>query len=228
MRGQRRLVLRAVRQHAVALVCQALVVQLLERPHHGLHVRDVQGLVAVLEIDPAGLTVHVVLPLVRVLEHGRAAGVVELVDAQFLDLVDGVDAQFLLGLKLGRQTVRVPAEHAVDAVALHGLVTRDDVLRVTGQQVAVVRQAVGERRAVEEDEFVLAVVAGRTAFDGLLEGVVLVPVVKHGLLKLGEAGVRRDIGALLAGSSLRIHMIGGFAHRMLLVWRFHYLPLRGR
>ena len=224
VRGQRRLVLRAVRQHAVALVCQALVVQLLERPHHGLHVRDVQGLVAVLEIDPAGLTVHVVLPLVRVLEHGRAAGVVELVDAQFLDLVDGVDAQFLLGLKLGRQTVRVPAEHAVDAVALHGLVTRDDVLRVTGQQVAVVRQAVGERRAVEEDEFVLAVVAGRTAFDGLLEGVVLVPVVKHGLLKLGEAGVRRDIGALLAGSSLRIHMIGGFAHRMLLVWRFHYLP----
>ena len=86
-----------------------------------------------LEIDPTGLTVHVVLPLVRVLEHGRAAGVVELVDAQFLDLVDGVDAQFLLGFKLGRQTVRVPAEHAVDAVALHGLVTRDDVLRVTGQ-----------------------------------------------------------------------------------------------
>ena len=119
--------------------------------------------------------------------------------------------------------MRVPAEHAVDAVALHGLVTRDDVLRVTGQQVAIVRQAVGERRTVEEDEFVLAVIAGRTAFDGLLEGAVLVPVVKHGLLKLGEAGVRRDIGALLTGSSLRIHMIGGFAHRMLLVWRFHYL-----
>ena len=109
-------------------------------------------------------------------------------------------------------------------MALHGLVARDDVLGIAGQQVAVVRQAVGERRAVEEDEFVLAVVAGRTAFDGLLESVVLIPVVEHGLLQLGEAGVRRDVGALLAGSSLRIHMIGGFAHRMLLVWRFHYLP----
>ncbi len=223
--AQRGLVLRAVRQHAVALVRQSLVVQLLERPHHGFHVRDVQRLVAMLEVDPARLAVHVVLPLVRVLEHGRAAGVVELVDAHFLDLVDGVDAQFLLGLELGRQTVGVPAEHTVDAVALHGLVARDDVLRVAGQQVAVVRQAVGERRAVEEDEFVLAVVPGRTAFDGLLEGVVLLPVVEHGLLELREAGVRRDIGALLSGSSLRIHMIGGFAHRMLLVWRFRCFTL---
>ena len=223
VRAQRGLILRAVRQHTVALVCQALVVQLLERPHHGFHVRNVQGLVAVLEIDPTGLTMDVRLPLVGVLEHGGTAGVVELVDAHLLDLIHRVDAQFLLRLKLGRQTVSVPAEHAVDLVALHGLVTRDDVLRIAGQQVAIVRQAVGERRAVEEDEFVLAVIAGRTAFDGLLEGVVLVPVVKHGLLKLGEAGVRRDIGALLTGSSLRIHMIGGFAHRMLLVWRFHYL-----
>ena len=177
-----------------------------------------------LEIDPTGLTVDVRLPLVGVLEHGRAAGVVELVDAHLLDLIHRVDAQFLLRLEFGRQTVGVPAEHAVDLMALHGLVARDDVLGIAGQQVAVVRQAVGKRRAVEEHEFVLAVVAGRTAVDGLLESVVLIPVVEHGLLQLGEAGVRRDVGALLAGSSLRIHMIGGFAHRMLLVWRFHYLP----
>ena len=224
VRAQRSLVLRAVRQHAVALVCQSLVVQLLEGPHHGFHVGNVQGLVAVLEIDPTGLTVDVRLPLVGVLEHGRAAGVVELVDAHLLDLIHRVDAQFLLRLEFGRQTVGVPAEHAVDLMALHGLVARDDVLGIAGQQVAIVRQAVRKRRAVEEHEFVLAVVAGRTAVDGLLESVVLIPVVEHGLLQLGEAGVRRDVGALLAGSSLRIHMIGGFAHRMLLVWRFHYLP----
>ena len=224
VRAQRRLILRAVRQHAIALVCQALVVQLLEGPHHGLHVSDVQGLIAVLEIDPTGLTVDVRLPLVGVLEHGRAAGVVELVDAHLLDLIHRVDAQFLLRLEFGRQTVGVPAEHTVDLMALHGLVARDDVLGIAGQQVAIVRQAVRKRRAVEEHELVLAVIAGRTAVDGLLESVVLIPVVEHGLLQLGEAGVRRDVGALLAGSSLRIHMIGGFAHRMLLVWRFHYLP----
>ena len=66
-----------------------------------------------LEIDPTCLTVHVVLPLVSVLEHGGAASVVELVDAHFLDLIDRVDAQFLLGFKLGRQTVRIPAEHTI-------------------------------------------------------------------------------------------------------------------
>ena len=212
VRGKRRLILRTVRQHAVALICEALVVQLLERPHHGFHVWDVQRLVAMLEIDPTCLTVHVVLPLVGVLEHGGTAGVVELVDAHFLDLIDRIDAQFLLGFKLGRQTVRIPAEHTIDLVALHGLVTRNHILGVTGQQVAVMRQAVGERRTVEEHEFVLAVIAGRTAFNGLLESVVLLPIIKDGFFQLRETGVRRYIGALLTRSCLRIHVV--FAHRI--------------
>ena len=215
VRAQRRLVLRAVRQHAVALIGQTLVVQLLERPHHRFHVRDVQGLVAVLEVDPAGLTVHVVLPFVRVLEHGGAAGVVELGDAHLLDLVHRLDAQLLLRLKLGGQAVGVPAEDAVDLAALHGLVARDHILGVAGQQVAVMRQAVGERRAVEEHELVLAVVAGRVAVDGLLEGIVFVPIVENVGLQLREARVRSDVGALLAGCGLGIHMgMGGFAHRV--------------
>ena len=212
MRGKRRLILRAVRQHAVALICEALVVQLLERPHHGFHVWNVQRLVAMLEIDPTCLTVHVVLPLVGVLEHGGTAGIIELVDAHFLDLVDGVDAEFLLGFQLSRQTVRIPTEHTIDPVALHGLVTRNHILGVTGQQVAVMRQTVGERRAVEEHEFVLAVIAGRTAFNGLLESVVLLPIIKDGFFQLRETGVRRYIGALLTRSCLRIHVV--FAHRI--------------
>ena len=213
VRRKRRLILRAVRQHAVALVRQALLVQLLERPHHRLHVRDVQRLVPVLEVDPAGLTMHVILPFVRVLQHGGAAGVIELVDAHLLDLVDRVDAELLLRLQLGGQTVRVPAEHAVDLAALHGLVARDHVLRVTGQQVAVVRQAVRERRAVEEHELVLAMVAGRVAFNGLVEGVVLVPILQDGFLHVGETRVRRDAGGLAALVRLGIHVgIGGFAH----------------
>ena len=196
VRRKRRLILRAVRQHAVALVRQTLLVQLLERPHHRLHVRDVQRLVPVLEVDPAGLTMHVILPFVRVLQHGGAAGVIELVDAHLLDLVDRVDA-----------------EHAVDLAALHGLVARDHVLRVTGQQVAVVRQAVRERRAVEEHELVLAMVAGRVAFNGLVEGVVLVPILQDGFLHVGETRVRRDAGGLAALVRLGIHVgIGGFAH----------------
>ena len=77
------------------------------------------------------------------------------------------------------------------------------------------RQAVGERRAVEEHELVLAVVAGRVAFDGFLEGVVLVPIVEDVGLQLREARVRRYVRALLAGRGLGIHMgMGGFAHRV--------------
>ena len=172
-----------------------------------------------LEVHPTGLTMHVVLPFVGVLQHGSAAGVVELVDAHLLDLVDRVDAEFLLRLKLGGQAVGVPAEHAVDLAALHGLVARDHVLGVAGQQVAVVRQTVRKRRAIEEHEFVLAVVAGRVAFNGLLEGVVLVPVVENGLLHVGEAGVRRDVRGLAALARLGIYV---FAHRKSPVSTVHW------
>ena len=72
------------------------------------------------------------------------------------------------------------------------------------------RQTVRKRRAIEEHEFVLAVVAGRVAFNGLLEGVVLVPVVENGLLHVGEAGVRRDVRGLAALVRLGIYV---FAHR---------------
>ena len=75
------------------------------------------------------------------------------------------DAEFLFGLDLGRQAVAVPAEAPLDPAAAHGLVARDGVLDEAGQQVAVVRQAVGERRAVVEDELVVAVDAGVTLFD---------------------------------------------------------------
>ena len=199
MVAQRGAILGAIRQHAVAFVGEALVVQLLERPHDGFHVRGVQGLIPVVEVHPTALTVHVFTPFVRVFEHGSTAGVVELGDAHLVDVVDRVNAEFLLRFELRRQTVRVPPEDAVDFVAFHGLVAGDDVLRVSGQQVAVVRQAVGERRAVEEHELVLAVVAGWAAFYGFVEGVVSVPIIQHGLFELGEIRVRRDVGALFAG-----------------------------
>jgi hypothetical protein len=77
------------------------------------------------------------------------------------DRVLGLDAELLLGLHLGGQAVAVPAEAALDALAAHGLVAGDDVLDVAGQQVAVVRQAVGEGRAVVED--VLVVRLGRAS-----------------------------------------------------------------
>ena len=188
--GQRRLAVPAVGQHAEALVDQALVPQRLERPHHRLHVVGVERLVVVLEVDPAGLPVDVLLPVLGVRQHRRAADVVERLDAHRVDLGLWWMPELLLGLDLGRQPVAVPAEAALDPAPAHGLVARDDVLDVAGEQVAVVRQAVGERRPVVEDELVAAVLAGLALLDAGAEGAVRVPVAHDPLLDRREARAR--------------------------------------
>ena len=198
--GQRRLVDPAVRQHPLPLVDVALVVERLEGPQDALHVRRVESLVVVVEVDPASLLGDVVLPLVGVAHHRLPTGVVELLDAHPEDLAAALDAQLPLGLQLGRQTVGVPAESTLDLLPAHGLVARDDVLDVAGQQVAVVRKAVGERGAVVEDELVGAVLAGIALVDGRLEGVVRLPVRQRCALGDREVGPGGD----LAGAGERV------------------------
>src|SRR5690606_31980358 len=141
-----------------------------------------------------------------VAQHGGAAGVVELRDAHRLDLALVHDSELPLGLDLGGQPVAVPTETPLDPPATHRLVARDDVLDVTGQEVAVVRQPVGERRAVVEHELVGAVLARLALLDAGLEGAVLLPVLEHLLLELGERRPGRDLlcVARLACASLRV------------------------
>jgi hypothetical protein len=79
--------------------------------------------------------------------------------------------------------VAVPAEAALDTAALHGLVARHHVLGVAGKQVPVVGQAVGEGRAVVEDELVGSVHSRVTVLDAGDEGLVRSPVVEHLALK---------------------------------------------
>ena len=173
--GQRRVLRPRVRQDAEALVDQALVVELLERPHDGLHELRVHRLVAVFKVDPTSLTRDVVFPLVRVVHDGLCAVLVEALEAHVLDLRFVLDAQLLLCLQLGGQAVAVPAEHARHVVAGHRAVARDDVLDVAGEQVAVVRQAVGKGRAVIEH----VLFGDFTVFQRGLKGPVAVPVVQH-------------------------------------------------
>ena len=186
--GEGGLVLPAVGQHAEALVGQALVVEALERPDDGLHVLDVQGLVVVFEVDPACLAGDVLFPLVGVLEHGGAGGIVEVVDAHFEDFALVGHAELLHRLELCGQAVGVPTEATLDLVAALGLVAGDEVLGVAGEQVAVVGQAVSEGRAVVEDEFVFAVFACGAVRDGCGEGIVLLPVVEDRFFECGELG----------------------------------------
>jgi hypothetical protein len=190
--GQRGLALVAVGQDLVALVDQALVPQLLEDPHRGLHEGRVHRLVVVDEVDPPRLARDVAVPAVGVLHDRSAARLVEVVDAVLGDGHVAGDAQLALGLHLGRQAVAVPAEAALDAAAPHGLVAGDRVLHVPGQQVAVVGQPVGERGPVVEDVLVAAVHAGVTLVDARLERAVLGPERDDALLQLGEAGLLLD------------------------------------
>ena len=160
----------------------------LEGPDDRLHVLDVERLVVVLEVHPACLAGDVVLPLAGVLHDRGAAGIVELVDAHLLDLDLVAHAQLLHGFQFSGQPVGVPAEAALNAVSALGLVAGHQVLHVTGEQVAVVRQAVGEGRAVVEDKLVGAIFAGGPGVDGGLEGAVLVPVLQDPFFDLGEPG----------------------------------------
>ena len=148
------------------------------------------------EVDPAGLAGHIGLPFVGVAQHGRPAGVVERGDPHGVDLGFVGDAQLALYLKFGGQPVGVPAEAALHLEAPHRAVPRDDVLDIAGEQVPVVRQAVGERRPVVKHVFRGPVTAG----DGGAEGVVMEPVLEDlgfqgGEIRRAAAWVGAEVGA---------------------------------
>jgi hypothetical protein len=214
---QRGAVVPAVPEHPESGVDQALVPERLEGPHDAFHVVQVERLVVVLEVHPAGLPGDVGLPLVGVAQHRAAAGVVERGHAHLVDLGLVLDPQLVLRLGLGGQPVGVPAEPALDVPPAHGLVARHHVLDVAGEQVPVVRQAVGERRAVVEDELVAAVLAGRALLDRGLEGAVGRPEVQHLALQRRERRMGGD-GRVAVGRH------GGEAPRAAWVVR----PARGR
>src|ERR1700733_6938861 len=112
----------------------------------------------------------------------------------------------------------VPAEPPLHLVAAHGPIPRHDVLDVTGEQMPIVREAVGERRPVVE-HVLLRVGSVRDAGS---ERVVAGPIVKDcefesrkigctdGQLGIGGLGhcvrrlhVPRAVSALLSGRGRR-------------------------
>jgi hypothetical protein len=170
---------------AQALVDEALVEELLEGPPHALHEREVHGLVVVVEVDPATDAGDGLLPLVHVAEHAGAALLVELPDAVGADVGGAREPELLLDVHLDGQTVGVPAEATLDAVTAHRPVARDDVLQCAGDDVAVVRQARREGRAVVEDVGLL----GGALVHGAGEDVAALPELEDAELFRGKGGV---------------------------------------
>ena len=198
---QRRLRCPGIGHDAIALIDQPLLPQLFEGPDGALHVGEVHGAVVVLEIDPARRTVDVIFPVAAELHDRRAAVLVELRQPVFENVLPTVEVQLLLRMQLRRQAVAVPAESAFDHIAAHGPVARHHVLHESGDDVPVVRQAIGKGRAVIEDEFRRPLLT--PALDRRLEGLLGLPGSADGFLDMGKAG--RRVGG-------RIDSLGGCRH----------------
>ena len=166
----------------MALVHAALVPELLEHPPDRLHEVGVHGLVVVVEIDPAAHARDGLAPLADVLQHHRAALLVELVHADLLDLGRARDAERLLREGLDGKTVGVPPEAALHVLAAHRLVARHDVLDRAREEVPVVRQARRERRTVVERVALLASVPVQR----LPKHVAFRPILQDSLFHLRE------------------------------------------
>ena len=149
------------------------------------------------EVDPAAHARHGTAPFADVAHDHGAAGFVERGDAVFADPVGAGDAEGLLGERLDGEAVAVPAEAALDMLATHRLVARDDVLDCAGEQMAVVRKTRGERRAVVEDEGVAVL----RLLQALRKSVVLLPEGEDLLFHPVEVCLVRN-GVVHGGSSV--------------------------
>ena len=209
MAGERGAAARAVGHDLVALVEQALLVDLLEAPPLGLDVVVVVGDIGVLHVRPVADALAHLLPLGLVLPDGLLALLDERLDAVLLDLRLAIEAEHLLDLQLDRQAVGVPAGLAQHVVALHRAVARDDVLDGARLDVADVRLAVGRGRAVKERERRSAL----AQLHRLLEHIFPAPELEDLLLADDEVHIGRNLLIhLVSSTSLQykssLHPIG--------------------
>ncbi len=168
-----------------------------------------------LEVEPEADALGDPVPLVLVLEHALAAAGVELGEAERLDLVLALDAEFLLHLDLDREPVRVPAPLAADLVPLHGPEAADQVLHRARENVVHAGAAVGGGRPLVEDEVALLGALVHRALedvfrppeleDALLGGGLANPGVEHGKRgKVAGAGAALHGATAAPGSGSRV------------------------
>jgi hypothetical protein len=99
--------------------------------------------------------------------------VVELVHAKVQNgLVPG-DPQITFSLHFRRQAVAIPTKAALDPLASHGLIARDDIFDKTGHNVSIVRQPIGKRRSIVEDKLLAR--RRRPLLDARLKNLFVLP-----------------------------------------------------
>lgn len=107
-------------------------------------------LVVIVKVNPSTESLNGLSPLCRVAHDNGAAFFVVFANAEFLHSGLAGNTKLLVNFMLNRKPMGVPTESALNMVTLHRPVSGDNVLNDRGQQMAVVRQAGGEGRAVEK------------------------------------------------------------------------------
>ena len=177
----------AVRSDAEVAYEQALGVDLGERPPDRLDVAGAHRPVGGVGVDPVAHAAGEALELVDVAGHRLAAALVELGDAELLDLRLARDAELLLDRDLDGEAVAVPTGDAGHVSALHRLVAGEDVLEGVGLDVVRPGEAVRGGRALEERPALLAL----ARLERPLEDALRLPPVQERVLHRDEVELDR-------------------------------------
>ena len=197
VRRQARTGSRAIGLNGVALIKQALVVELLQQVPQGLDVFVVVGDVRIVKVyevshafsqfTPLGSEHHDVLTTLLVVVFGRNI----LVALLIVDISLG-NAQLLLNAQLDGQSMGVPACLALHLEALHGLIAVESILQRTAQHVVNTRVSVSRGRALIEYKLRTAF----TLFHRAPKDILLLPHLQHVVVRL------RQVQAVVFGKSL--------------------------
>ena len=185
VRTQPRTCSRRIGLDRVALIEEALLIDLAEEVPEGLDIAVVVGDVGVIHVHPVAHEAGELLPLLRVLHHLTATSSIVFVDADLLADIFLRDTEGLLDPELYGQTVGIPAGLTVDAESLHRLVAAEDILDRARHDVVNTRHPVSRGRPFVEDE------RGRAFAQGKRAGkeVFLLPLIQHLLIDPRELEV---------------------------------------
>ena len=200
--GQRRAAVRAPVDDAVALVDQALFIQLAERLTHGLRAALVHGEAAAVPVAGHAERLLLLDDAVAVLLFPRPDALEEFLAAEIVAGQSLFLAQHLLDLDLRGDAGMIRAGHPQGGIALHALIAREDVLQRRVKRVPHV-QLPGDVRGRHDDGkrlFVRVGFAGKVAathphvINLLLDlfGVVDLRKLFHGSSSFEIAGAQKN------------------------------------
>lgn len=146
MAGKGRAAARAVGYDLKALIEQAALKDLLERPPLGFDIGVVVGDVRIVHVGPEADGVREILPHLLVFPHALLALFQKRFDTVLFDLFLAADAELFFHLDFHGQAVRIPARLTRDVISLHGAIARDEVFYNAGDHMPDMRFAVRGRR----------------------------------------------------------------------------------